>query len=665
MDLGSASQSLVDIVPHGLRWQPEILWLHVISDAFIALAYAAIPILLLTVAQRRKDLPFRWMLVAFSLFILACGATHFIAVVTIWNPLYRWEGILKLCTAIASVVTAVCLYRLLPTILKIPSHTELQHANEALAQSHNKLEWRTAELAESNKALEASNQACHDREIQFRQLADSMPHIVWTSKPDGTLDYFNERWYSFTGFDRTIFGDESWIPLLHRDDAPRRRKLWYESVRSGMPFKEEYRFWDKASGTYRWHLSRALPIADQQGNIIKWFGACTDIDDYKQAEADILNLNSELETKVSERTQALTRANDELRRTQTWLKAILNSATEVSIMALDNNGIISFFNSGSERLIGCPAEQVVGKCTPHLLYPPEQRELRACQLSAELQRPVSVEEIFLAANQPSESFVSESVYLHRDGTRIDVSLAVSPMIDANGERLGELAIAVDMRPRKALEQQLTKNNAELQEQTRRAEEANQAKTEFLSAISHEIRTPMNAILGMADLLSESDLDATQRRYVEVFRRACASLLALVNDILDLSKIESGRFELEQVDFDLNSVIDMALEMIRPKTEAKRLQLHTSITPGMPTSLIGDPLRLQQILGNLLGNAVKFTELGGISLIVRSSVAEPNRLHFEVTDTGIGIPCNKLESIFHDFTQAESSRRAALGEPVWG
>jgi PAS domain S-box-containing protein len=653
---------VVDFMPHGfcMRWQADVLWLHVISDALIFLAYASIPFLLLAVARRsRKDIPFHWMLPAFAIFIFACGATHLISIVTIWNPLYRLEGILKLCTAIASVVTAIGLYRVLPAILQMPSHVELQKANEALARSHEELEKLTSELEESNRALQASSDAHRRSETEFRQLADSMPHIVWTAKPDGFITYFNERWYSFTGFDRQIFGDQSWMPLLHPEDAQRRRRAWYAAVRSGLPFREEYRYWDRSSGKYRWHLGRALPITNEQGTIVKWFGGCTDIDDYKRAEADILDLNSELESRVFERTQELTRTNEELKRTQTWLQALLHSATDISIMALDKNGVISFFNSGSERLLGYRADELVGKTTPHLFYPSDQTELRQHLQSTQQDRPPADDEIF-GEEPPADSLILESAYLHRDQTRIDVSLAVSPMFADNGEWLGRLLIAVDMRPRKALEQQLTLNNARLQEQTQKAEEANRAKTDFLSAISHEIRTPMNAILGMADLLWESELNDLQRRYVEVFRRACSNLLSLVNDILDLSKIESGRFELEQIDFDLNNIIEMTLEMMRPKIRAKHLTLTSNIASSTPTALVGDPLRLQQILANLLGNAVKFTDIGAISLTVRSQSSEPYRLCFEVTDTGIGIPADKVEGIFQDFTQAEISTSRRFG-----
>jgi PAS domain S-box-containing protein len=636
-----------------MRWEPGIIWLHVVSDALIVLAYASIPILLLKVVRKRKDISFSWVLLSFAAFILACGATHFMSIAVIWRPLYLTEGIIKLITAIASVMTAICLRKLLPALFAIPSSEQLQSANEALSNSNRELHKRSDELRASYEALEVSN-------AEFRQLADSMPQIVWTASADGTLDYFNQQWYDFSGFDRAIPADQSWAALVHPEDLERRCQGWYSAVRLGEPFREEYRLFDKASGSYRWHLGRARPVKDEAGQIVKWYGASTDIDDYKRVEADVLQLNMQLELRVQERTKELTWANAELRRTQTWLQAMLHSATDVSIMALDNEGVITFFNSGTERLLGYRAEEIVGKCTPYMLYPPDQCRLRADQLSAELGRPIGVDQIFLADNQPSESFVAESVYLHRDGTPIDVSLAISPMIDSDGKRLGKLAVAVDMRPRKALEQQLRQNNLILQEQTRQAEEANRAKSHFLSTMSHEIRTPLNAIMGMVELLQEGQLSGEQRRYVEVFRRSCGNLLSLVNNFLDLSKIESGRFELEEIDFDLSDLLETTLDLVRPKILEKKLVLESDISAEMANWFVGDPVRLQQILGNLLSNAVKFTTAGSIRLTVRPGEVDHNRLHFDVTDTGIGIPQDKLEKIFEDFTQAETSTSRRFG-----
>jgi two-component system sensor histidine kinase/response regulator len=194
-----------------------------------------------------------------------------------------------------------------------------------------------------------------------------------------------------------------------------------------------------------------------------------------------------------------------------------------------------------------------------------------------------------------------------------------------------------------------------------AQSMNLAKSAFLAAMSHEIRTPMHAILGMADMLWESPLDADQRQYVEVFRRAGSDLLKLINDILDLSKIEAGHLELERVEFDLEDAVDQVIELAAVKARAKGLILLSHLLPGVATSLIGDPTRLKQVLTNLLGNALKFTSAGEIVLTAWNHASgKSGEIEFTVSDTGIGIPPNKLETIFDDFTQAEAATARKYG-----
>lgn len=210
---------------------------------------------------------------------------------------------------------------------------------------------------------------------------------------------------------------------------------------------------------------------------------------------------------------------------------------------------------------------------------------------------------------------------------------------------------------------------DLRRAQRRADEANRAKSEFLANMSHEIRTPMNGVLGMAELLSHTHLDREQREYLNMIQQSAESLLRILNDILDFSKIEAGRLELEAVPFALRDCVGKAGQMLAVRAAAKHVELACRVEPDLPDTLVGDPVRLRQILVNLMGNAIKFTEQGEVVVEVERRGEPQNertvRLHFSVRDTGIGILPRNNRQCSRPLRRRTPQPRAALAEPGWG
>jgi PAS domain S-box-containing protein len=303
-----------DYVPHGTcyLWDPAVLWLNVISDGVIALSYYAIPFLLFSFARRRRDLSFQWIFVAFGMFILACGTTHLLGAFTVWVPAYRLDGVVKAITAVSSAATFMLLVPLLPTLVSLPSPTQLASANRALAKEIEERKAAQEEVQRMNTTLEqriaertaelrASNEELRESMERYRFLAEAMPQIVFTAVPDGRVDYYNQRWYEYSGMPFEETQGWGWEPALHPDDLEHCLESISRAVATGGAYQVEVRLRRASDGAYRWHLGRALPRRNHEGEVVQWVGTYTDIHDLKGATESLEQANHELRDEMGRR----------------------------------------------------------------------------------------------------------------------------------------------------------------------------------------------------------------------------------------------------------------------------------------------------------------------------------------------------------------------------
>ncbi len=349
------------------------------------------------------------------------------------------------------------------------------------------------------------------------------------------------------------------------------------------------------------------------------------------------------------------RSEAALQAYSTFQKAMLDNAGH-AIISCKPDGMIQVFNPAAEALLGYSADELVGKQTPGIFHDLDEVVARARQFSKELGSTIEPGfDVFVEKcrrNLPNEH---EWAYVCKDGTRKTVLLNVTALREADGRITGYLGIASDITPLKLAAQELVSAKEA-------AEAANVAKSRFLANMSHEIRTPLNGVLGMTELLLSTSLAAKHQSLLETARRAGVARLEVINDILDFSKIEAGKLELEQVEFGLRQVVEEAVELFAGSAGNKNLELTYFIPADVPDSLVGDPVRLRQILLNLIGNAIKFTTQGEVTVAfaLAEQHADTLTLACQVRDTGIGIPDAAQAQLFTAFTQADGSTTRRFG-----
>jgi PAS domain S-box-containing protein len=443
--------------------------------------------------------------------------------------------------------------------------------------------------------------------------------------------YFSPRWKEMLGHeDHEISYDfREWESRIHPED--RDRALAYVREYSNDPtagaYVLEHRLRHK-DGTYRWILARGAALRDASGKPYRMAGSHTDITFRKEMEQ---------------------RLRDE--------EALYHSLVEtlpLNIFRKDRDGRFTFGNSRFLRTLGKTLGEVRGK-TDFDFYP---REL-ADKYRADDVRVMETEGLFEATEE----------HVRPDGEKIYVQVLKTPVYDARERVVGTQAIFWDVTDKKRAEEALRRARED-------AEAASRAKSQFLATMSHEIRTPLNAVIGMTELVLDSQLNAEQRDRLEDVRKSADHLLGVINDILDFSKIEAGKMDLDRVAFDLREQLGDMLAGLALRADQKGLELAGRVAPDVPQAVLGDAQRLRQILVNLVGNAIKFTEQGevvvtvssvgargvseGLSLPLAHAAGSDIRLLFEVRDTGIGIPSDKQQLIFDPFLQVDGSTTRKYG-----
>ena len=459
---------------------------------------------------------------------------------------------------------------------------------------------------------------------QFELAIQGSNDGIWDWNIAQNTLFLSAKWKEQLGFrDGELSNSfDSFRQRVHPEDWPRLQDYigrYLEGIENR--YDTEFRMIHR-NGGIRWIRARGEAVRNASGKAIRMAGSHTDITE-KKIEEDKLRFLSAIAANVSD-----------------------------SIVATDTHFRITYINRQATLLYGYSLEELRDQ-TPALF--------NADAFSAELQKKLC------ETVSQGQTFFGESLNRRKDGSTFIAEYSMAPMFDEEGTICAYIGVQRDITARKQAEESLRRTNLELAEATARAKElarqaqaANLAKSDFLANMSHEIRTPMNGIIGMNRILLGTALTPSQRHSAEMVQNSADSLLVILNDILDYSKIEAGKLAIETIDFDLPPLLNAVTSTLSGRAREKGLNLSCQIAPAVPPRWRGDPTRLRQILVNLVGNAIKFTAKGHVKLNVGLDSPDPSILRFSIHDTGMGIPPDKQTLLFNKFSQVDASTTRQFG-----
>jgi PAS domain S-box-containing protein len=469
--------------------------------------------------------------------------------------------------------------------------------------------------------------ALRESEHNLRSLADSSIGLIWAAGTDKLCYYFNKGWLKFTGRTHEEEQGNGWANGVHPDDLARCIAIYDQHFDQRKEFSMDYRL-RRHDGVFRWIRDNGTPRYDSEGEFIGYLGHCLDINDRVEAEQSLRKLS-----------QAVAQSPE-------------------SIIITDRNSVIEYVNAACLESTGYSEAELIGQ---------NPRIFNSGQTAREVYTRLWET---LSQGKP---WAGQFCNQRKDGQIFYEHVRIAPIRDAAGEVTHYVSVKEDITEkmrvaqeldayREHLEEMVANRTVELAHAKDAAEAANVAKSAFLANMSHEIRTPMNGVMMLTHLLMQTPLNPNQQDKLGKVVGCAEHLLSVINNILDISKIEAGKLSLEVSQFSLREISGRALAMMQAKAAEKGLKLRVLIDPVLPALVNGDATRVSQALLNYLGNALKFTEQGEIILQLEQLAIEGKKVkvRFSVSDTGIGIDREAMGRLFQNFEQADNSTTRKFG-----
>ncbi|RYC32387.1 PAS domain-containing sensor histidine kinase [Lichenibacterium minor] len=445
----------------------------------------------------------------------------------------------------------------------------------------------------------------------FRHLADSIPQLAWIADGAGSIFWYNRRWYDYTGTTLDEMQGRGWSKVHHPDHVLHVVERYNEAFSRGETWEDTFPL-RRSDGTFRWFLSRAEPVRDQDGAILRWFGTNTDVTDSRDAEAAV-------------------------RRSEERFRTLISASADLIWTAGPDGGLIPPLPTW-RAYTGQTEADYAGWGWLDIVHPDDK---------------LRVTELWREALHSRVLFHAEFRLRRRDGEWRYSEARAAPVMSTDGTVREWVGVNSDITTRRQAEDAM-------QEAKELAETANRAKSQFIANMSHELRTPLSAVIGYSEMLAEEIEDVGHVGLltdVGKIESSARHLLGLINDVLDLSKIEAGRMTVEAVDFDVAGMVDEVVNATGSLVAKKDNRLRLDLGGGLGR-MHSDELKIRQCLMNLVSNAAKFTEGGEIVLRVRRDSADV--LTFDVEDSGIGMTDEQMGRLFQRFSQADESTTRQFG-----